>query len=91
LPAGHDQHPQYHQSSEYRSGIGAHSPFLCDPRRVVLRTSTLAEYTDDIIRTENAIFKLSANRINSTGNPDGANAVVLRTGCGWFCFSQIVF
>ena len=34
------------QTNENRSGIGAHWPFLSDPRRVVQKDLDIAEYTD---------------------------------------------
>lgn len=36
------------QTIENRSGIGAHWPFLCDPRRVVQKDLDIAEYTDPV-------------------------------------------
>lgn len=36
------------QTSEYRSGVGAHWPFLSDPHRVVQKDLDIAEYTDPI-------------------------------------------
>ena len=36
------------QTSENRSGIGAHWPFLSDPRRIVQKDLDIAEYTDPI-------------------------------------------
>jgi len=36
------------QTNEYRSGIGAHWPFLSDPRRIVQKDLDIAEYTDPI-------------------------------------------
>jgi peroxiredoxin len=36
------------QTNENRSGIGAHWPFLCDPRRVVQKDLDIAEYTDPV-------------------------------------------
>jgi len=32
----------------FRSGVGAHRPFLSDPRRVVQRDLDIAEYTDPL-------------------------------------------
>ena len=34
------------QTNEYRSGVGAHWPFLSDPRRTVQKDLDIAEYTD---------------------------------------------
>jgi peroxiredoxin len=34
------------QTNEYRSGVGAHWPFLSDSRRIVLKDLDIAEYTD---------------------------------------------
>jgi peroxiredoxin len=34
------------ETSEYRTGVGAHWPFLSDPRRVVQKDLDIAEYTD---------------------------------------------
>ena len=34
------------ETTEYRTGVGAHWPFLADPRRVVLKDLDIAEYTD---------------------------------------------
>jgi peroxiredoxin len=34
------------ETNEYRSGIGAHWPFLSDPRRLVQKDLDIAEYTD---------------------------------------------
>ena len=34
------------QTNEYRSGVGAHWPFLSDPRRIVQKDLDIAEYTD---------------------------------------------
>jgi peroxiredoxin len=34
------------ETSEYRSGVGAHWPFLSDPRRIVQKDLDIAEYTD---------------------------------------------
>ncbi|MER8384151.1 redoxin domain-containing protein [Mesorhizobium sp. M1380] len=34
------------ETNEYRSGVGAHWPFLSDPRRVVQQDLDIAEYTD---------------------------------------------
>ena len=36
------------QTSEYRSGVGAHWPFLSDPRRIVQKDLDIAEYTDPV-------------------------------------------
>jgi peroxiredoxin len=36
------------QTSEYRSGVGAHWPFLSDPRRIVQKDLDIAEYTDTV-------------------------------------------
>ena len=36
------------QTNENRSGIGAHWPFLSDPRRVVQKDLDIAEYTDPV-------------------------------------------
>ena len=36
------------QTNEYRSGIGAHWPFLSDPRRIVQKDLDIAEYTDPL-------------------------------------------
>lgn len=36
------------QTNENRSGIGAHWPFLSDPRRIVQKDLDIAEYTDPI-------------------------------------------
>ena len=33
-------------SNEFRTGVGAHWPFLSDPRRVVQKDLDIAEYTD---------------------------------------------
>jgi len=34
------------ETNEFRSGVGAHWPFLSDPRRVVQKNLDIAEYTD---------------------------------------------
>lgn len=34
------------QTNEYRSGVGAHWPFLSDPRRIVQKDLDIVEYTD---------------------------------------------
>jgi peroxiredoxin len=34
------------QTHEFRSGVGAHWPFLSDPRRIVQKDLDIAEYTD---------------------------------------------
>ncbi|ESX51818.1 alkyl hydroperoxide reductase [Mesorhizobium sp. LSHC422A00] len=34
------------ETHEYRTGVGAHWPFLCDPRRVVQKDLDIVEYTD---------------------------------------------
>src|SRR4030095_6490420 len=34
------------ETNEFRMGVGAHWPFLCDPRRVVQKDLDIAEYTD---------------------------------------------
>ncbi|GLS21055.1 hypothetical protein GCM10007874_40720 [Labrys miyagiensis] len=34
------------ETNEYRTGVGAHWPFLSDPRRVVQKDLDIAEYTD---------------------------------------------
>ena len=34
------------ETSEYRTGVGAHWPFLSDPRRLVQQDLDIAEYTD---------------------------------------------
>jgi peroxiredoxin len=34
------------ETNEFRSGVGAHWPFLSDPRRVVQKDLDIAEYTD---------------------------------------------
>jgi peroxiredoxin len=34
------------QTNEYRGGVGAHWPFLSDPRRIVQKDLDIAEYTD---------------------------------------------
>ena len=36
------------QTNEYRSGVGAHWPFLSDPRRVIQKDLDIAEYTDPV-------------------------------------------
>src|SRR3984893_11685838 len=36
------------QTNEYRTGVGAHWPFLADPRRVVQKDLDIAEYTDPL-------------------------------------------
>ena len=36
------------QTSEYRTGVGAHWPFLSDPARIVQKDLDIAEYTDPI-------------------------------------------
>ena len=36
------------ETNEFRSGVGAHWPFLSDPRRVVQRDLDIAEYTDPL-------------------------------------------
>ncbi|MGY4507777.1 redoxin domain-containing protein [Bradyrhizobium sp. USDA 3650] len=36
------------QTSEYRSGVGAHWPFLSDSRRLVQKDLDIAEYTDPV-------------------------------------------
>lgn len=36
------------QTNEYRSGAGAHWPFLSDPRRIVQKDLDIAEYTDPV-------------------------------------------
>jgi peroxiredoxin len=36
------------QTNENRSGIGAHCPFLSDPRRLVQKDLDIAEYTDPV-------------------------------------------
>ena len=36
------------QTNEYRSGVGAHWPFLSDPRRIVQKDLDIAEYTDPV-------------------------------------------
>jgi peroxiredoxin len=36
------------QTNENRSGISAHWPFLCDPRRIVQKDLDIAEYTDPV-------------------------------------------
>jgi peroxiredoxin len=36
------------QTNEYRSGVGAHWPFLSDARRVVHKDLDIAEYTDPV-------------------------------------------
>jgi peroxiredoxin len=36
------------QTNENRSGIGAHWPFLSDPRRIVQKDLDIAEYTDPV-------------------------------------------
>jgi peroxiredoxin len=36
------------QTNENRNGIGAHWPFLSDPRRIVQKDLDIAEYTDAI-------------------------------------------
>ncbi|AHY51461.1 MULTISPECIES: redoxin domain-containing protein [Bradyrhizobium] len=36
------------QTSEYRSGVGAHWPFLSDSRRIVQKDLDIAEYTDPV-------------------------------------------
>src|SRR5271155_4702098 len=34
------------ETNEFRSGVGAHWPFLSDPRRIVQKDLDIAEYTD---------------------------------------------
>jgi peroxiredoxin len=34
------------ETNEYRSGVGAHWPFLSDPRRIIQKDLDIAEYTD---------------------------------------------
>ena len=36
------------ETNEFRSGVGAHWPFLSDPRRVVQKDLDIAEYTDPL-------------------------------------------
>jgi peroxiredoxin len=36
------------ETNEYRMGVGAHWPFLCDPRRIVQKDLDIAEYTDAV-------------------------------------------
>jgi peroxiredoxin len=36
------------QTNEYRSGAGAHWPFLSDPRRIIQKDLDIAEYTDPL-------------------------------------------
>jgi len=36
------------QANENRSGIGAHWPFLSDPRRIIQKDLDIAEYTDPV-------------------------------------------
>src|SRR3979411_886564 len=36
------------ETNEYRTGVGAHWPFLSDPRRVVQKDLDIAEYTDPV-------------------------------------------
>ena len=36
------------QTNEYRSGVGAHWPFLSDPRRIIQKDLDIAEYTDPV-------------------------------------------
>ena len=36
------------ETNEYRSGVGAHWPFLSDPRRIVQKDLDIAEYTDPV-------------------------------------------
>jgi peroxiredoxin len=36
------------ETNEYRSGAGAHWPFLSDPRRIVQKDLDIAEYTDPV-------------------------------------------
>ena len=36
------------QTNEYRTGAGAHWPFLSDPRRIVQKDLDIAEYTDPV-------------------------------------------
>jgi peroxiredoxin len=36
------------QTHEFRSGVGAHWPFLSDPRRIVQKDLDIAEYTDPL-------------------------------------------
>ena len=46
LPARHHQHRQHHPTNEYRTGVGAHWPFLSDAGRIVQKDLDIAEYTD---------------------------------------------
>lgn len=36
------------ETNEFRSGVGAHWPFLSDPRRVIQKDLDIAEYTDAV-------------------------------------------
>src|SRR5258706_1191973 len=36
------------ETNEFRSGVGAHWPFLSDPRRIVQKDLDIAEYTDPL-------------------------------------------
>jgi peroxiredoxin len=36
------------ETNEYRTGVGAHSPFLSDTRRVIQKELDIAEYTDPV-------------------------------------------
>src|SRR5260370_25253795 len=36
------------ETNEYRSGVGAHWPFLSDPGRIVQKDLDIAEYTDPL-------------------------------------------
>ena len=42
------------QTNENRSGIGAHWPFLSDPRRIVQKDLDIAEYTDPVQQSDDS-------------------------------------
>jgi hypothetical protein len=70
------------ETKEYRTGVGAHWPFLSDTRRIVQKDLDIAEYTDPVhnpmiphvivLEQENALnWKIQKlhNRLVSSSNP----------------------
>jgi hypothetical protein len=48
LPACHNYTDNITETNEYRSGVGAHWPFLSDAGRIVQKDLDIAEYTDPV-------------------------------------------
>jgi peroxiredoxin len=73
------------ETNEYRSGVGAHWPFLSDTRRIVQKDLDIAEYTDPVhdpmiphviaLEPGLIIYKIYNGYIGSSVGPPRRNSV----------------